>query len=216
MNIKDVIVDLGTAHRKREPGKGSPDGRLKEYQYSRMIVSLVENELLRRGVDCRVDYMPDDLPKDLQSSSYITERTRELRMRVNNVKEVYSEAQRKGKKVLYISIHVNGSGYGDKWMKAHGWNVRVSPIGSETSRMMADNLFDAAKENGLVTQQPKPKQKYWEQSLYVLNETPCPAVLTENLFQDNLNDVNFLLSEEGKQTIVRLHVQGILKTIEQL
>ena len=39
MNKKDLTIILGTAHRKREPGKQSPDGRLREYQYSREIVS---------------------------------------------------------------------------------------------------------------------------------------------------------------------------------
>lgn len=43
-----------------------------------------------------------------------------------------------------------------------------------------------------------------------------PAVLTENLFMDNKEDVKFLLSEEGKKQIIDLHVQGIKKYIEQL
>lgn len=29
-------------------------------------------------------------------------------------------------------------------------------------------------------------------------DTKCPAILTENLFQDNKEDVDFLLSEKGK------------------
>ena len=41
-------------------------------------------------------------------------------------------------------------------------------------------------------------------------DTNCPACLTENLFQDNKEDVDFLLSEEGYQAIVDLHVNGIL------
>jgi N-acetylmuramoyl-L-alanine amidase len=44
-------------------------------------------------------------------------------------------------------------------------------------------------------------------------DTSCPAVLTENLFQDNKDDVAFLLSDEGKKKIVDIHVQGILKYI---
>ena len=50
-----------------------------------------------------------------------------------------------------------------------------------------------------------------ESSFYILKHTKCPAVLTENLFQDNKEDVDFLLSEEGKRTIVSLHVKGICK-----
>ena len=50
-----------------------------------------------------------------------------------------------------------------------------------------------------------------ESGFYILKHTVCPAVLTENLFQDNREDVDFLLSDEGRQKIVTLHVQGICK-----
>jgi N-acetylmuramoyl-L-alanine amidase len=58
-------------------------------------------------------------------------------------------------------------------------------------------------------------QKYWPQSLYVLGNTKCPAVLTENLFQDNKDDVDYLLSEAGRHTIARLHVEGIINYINK-
>ena len=48
----------------------------------------------------------------------------------------------------------------------------------------------------------------------MLTKTKCAAVLTENLFQDNKEDVDFLLSEEGMNAIERLHVEGILDFIE--
>jgi N-acetylmuramoyl-L-alanine amidase len=44
-------------------------------------------------------------------------------------------------------------------------------------------------------------------------DTKCPSVLTENLFQDNVDDVNYLLSEDGKKTIIDLHVNGIINYI---
>mgnify|MGYP003524248588 FL=1 len=42
-------------------------------------------------------------------------------------------------------------------------------------------------------------------------DTICPAVLTENLFQDNKEDVKFLLSNEGKEIIANIHVNAILE-----
>ena len=50
-----------------------------------------------------------------------------------------------------------------------------------------------------------------EESFYILKHTVCPAVLTENLFQDNKEDVAFLLSPEGKKVIADIHVKGICK-----
>ena len=49
-------------------------------------------------------------------------------------------------------------------------------------------------------------------------DTKCAAVLTENLFQDNIDDVKYLLSNEGKTAIADLHVNAIsnyIATCEQ-
>ena len=54
------------------------------------------------------------------------------------------------------------------------------------------------------------------QNLAICRDTSCPAVLTENLFQDNKEDVDFLLSEEGKQLITKVHVDGILSYIKSM
>ena len=54
-----------------------------------------------------------------------------------------------------------------------------------------------------------------EMNLAVLRKTACPAVLTENLFQDNKLDVKFLLSDVGRQAILRLHAEGIIRYIKK-
>ncbi|MBP5694104.1 MAG: N-acetylmuramoyl-L-alanine amidase, partial [Bacilli bacterium] len=61
-----------------------------------------------------------------------------------------------------------------------------------------------------------PPEKYWVQNLALCRDTACAAVLTENLFQDNKEDVAFLLSEKGKEAIVQLHLNGILNYISSL
>ena len=49
-----------------------------------------------------------------------------------------------------------------------------------------------------------------EAAFYLLRHTNCPAVLTENLFMDNHEDCDFLLSKEGQQSLVDLHIDGII------
>ena len=214
MRKDSIIIALGTPHRKRETGKQSPDGRLKEYAYGREIASEVAIKLQAMGYKCLIDYMPLDLPKQMQSQSYKQERQRELAMRVNFVNELCR--QNGAKNVLYVSIHVNASGNDGKWHDPNGWSMHVGTKASSQSKMLADCLFDAAQSYGLKMRRPTPKQKYWPQELYVLNNTNCPAVLTENLFQDNVNDVGLLLSDEGRHIIERIHVEGIIKYIESL
>lgn len=205
----DRVVILGTAHRKREPGKQSPDGLLKEYLYSREIVGLVKSRLTKLGVKVYVDLESTDLPKTMQSPSFNVERQRELALRVNGVNSLCEEFG----KCLYVSIHVNASGSDGKWHGANGWQVCVSPKGSKTSKDLATSLAMSAKDRYLYVRKPLPEQMYWEQNLYVLNRTACPAVLTENMFMDNIDDTMFLLSENGKKVITDLHVEGIMRIL---
>lgn len=214
MSKQSILIVIGTAHRNREPGKQSPDGRLRECVYSREICKAVAKKLQSYGYKVVIDFESLDLPKNMQTPSYDLERSRELGMRVNIVNEYCR--QNGENNVLYVSIHVDACGKGDKWYDANGWSVRVSPKASSRSKLLADCLFDAAKVKGLVTRKPAVTQKYWEQSLKVLNDTKCPAVLTENLFQDNKKDVDFLLSDKGKDIIVKLHVEGIINYIERI
>jgi N-acetylmuramoyl-L-alanine amidase len=55
--------------------------------------------------------------------------------------------------------------------------------------------------------------KDWDSNFFILTKTKCPAVLTENLFMDNESDCQYLLSEDGKKTITKLHVDAILKIV---
>lgn len=214
MRKDSITVALGTAHRLREPGKHSPDGRLRETVYSREVCKDVAAKLQAMGYRVFTDFEPLDLPRQMQSPSARQERQRELALRVNAVNEVCRS--RGAQNVLYVCIHVDASGRDDKWHTPNGWSVRVGTKASDSSKRLADCLFDAARANGLRTRQPLSTQKYWPQDLYVLNRTMCPAVMTENLFQDNRQDVDFLLSDEGRHAIERLHVEGIIKYIESL
>ena len=53
----DHIIILGTAHLATTPGKSSPDGRLREYAYSREIVADIASTLRAYGYTVFVDYL---------------------------------------------------------------------------------------------------------------------------------------------------------------
>ena len=78
-------------------------------------------------------------------------------------------------------------------------------------KKLAKNLYDEALLLNLKGNRSVPKEHFWVQNLAMCRDTNCPAVLTENLFQDNKEDVSFLLSEKGKQAIVDVHYNGIVK-----
>lgn len=209
--MSQIAVILGTPHTQREAGKRSPDGRLKEYLYGRELVCELMPKLKDYGIPTFVDMMQPNIPKNMQTPSSRLERQRELALRVN---EVNSICDRYGKQnCIYVSLHVNAAASDNQWHNASGWQVCVSPQASYNSKLLATLLAEEATNRNLKVREPKPGNSYWEQSLYVLNRTHCPAVLTENLFQDNKDDVDFLLSDTGRHIIERLHIEGILRYI---
>ena len=203
--MKQIKIILGTAHLSSTPGKRSPDCKFREYAYSRKVCKAVQEELLSRGVDCVIDYLDDDMP-GLTSSQ-------ELVKRVQIVNEIAKKTD-----CLYVSIHVNASAKSG-WDKATGFAIYTSP-GETKSDILATDIFDVATE--LLKPLGKSLRKDmsdgdpdFEENFYVLRKTICPAVLTENFFQNSKEDVAWLESEEGFKTVVAYHVNGILKYLSR-
>ena len=213
------VIILGTAHLATSPGKCSPDKSLRECYYSREIINRIKPELERKGYIVFIDYAALQPNPQMKGSTWKQEQSRELQWRANFVNSVcnkYGTAQ-----CIYVSVHVNGIGTDGKWHDARGWCVFTSP-----GRTKADDL---ATEIWKVADATFPKEhKYairadwsdkdpdYEAALFVLTKTKCPAVLTENFFQDNKEDVAYLLSEEGKAAIVKVHVDGIVNYINSV
>lgn len=186
-----VLIDNG--HGSNTPGKRSPDGQLREYAYTREIAERLVMELRKNGIDAeRIVKEEIDVP--------LAERCR----RANEYKA--SEA-------ILVSIHCNAAGNGSDWMSARGWEAWTS-VGKTKADKLATCLYENAEyclPGMKIRKDMTDGDQDKENGFYILKHTKCPAVLTENLFQDNKEDVEFLLSEEGKLAIVNLHVWGIMK-----
>lgn len=85
---------------------------------------------------------------------------------------------------------------------------------SAKSKALAQYLWNEAILQGLKGNRCVPYAKYIAQNLAICRDTNCPAVLTENLFQDNKEDVDLLLSEEGKEKVTVVHVNAIVEFIK--
>lgn len=193
-----VLIDNG--HGVDTAGKRSPDGSLREYKYAREIAEKVVSELKKRGFDAeRIVTEENDIS--------LSERCR----RVNSICDRIGT-----KNVILVSIHCNAAGNGSQWMNARGWEAWTS-VGQAAADKLADCLYKAAEETDFkIRKDTTDGDPDKEGHLYILKHTKCPAVLTENLFQDNKEDVAFLLSEAGKETIVSLHVKGIINYLKTI
>lgn len=195
-----MIILLDAGHGESTPGKRSPDGKFREYKYCREIAKIIKEKLTEKGFDVEL-VVKDDLDTPLMQRCQI----------VNQYCNKYGKAN-----VVLVSIHCNAAGNGADWLKARGWSVFISNNSSTRSKKLAECLFNAANKEGLTLRKYSQTQTYWKQNLAICRETNCPAVLTENLFQDNKEDVAYLLSDKGRETISNLHINGILDYIEQI
>ena len=187
-----ILIDNG--HGSNTAGKHSPDKRLMEWKYTREIATALLARLKDAGFDAE-RIVTEDTDICLQ------ERVR----RVNAVCKKYGAGN-----VVLVSIHNNAAGGGGgKWKTATGWSGWVYTKASARSRMLAQLLYVEAEKRGLKGNRCVPKEKYWTANFYILKYTACPAVLTENLFQDNRQEVDFLLSPEGREQIISLHFDAL-------
>lgn len=193
-----MIVLIDNGHGSNTPGKCSPDKQLREYKYTREIASELEKQLKDKGITAiRIVTEETDVP---------------LTQRVSRVNTICREFG--SKNCCVVSIHLDACPPNDgKWHTARGFSVRVAKNASQKSKKLARCLYEQAEALDLKGNRSVPPEKYWVQNLAICRDTNCAAVLTENLFQDNKEDVKFLLSEEGRNAIVQLHMKGILNYI---
>lgn len=194
MNKNEYIICLDGGHGIQTPGKCSPDKKLREYQYAREIVKRLEAKLKENGYKVYIVTPEQD---DIS-----------LKERCKRINKIYRE---NNNKAISISVHCNAAGGDGKWHSANGWSVFVSQNASQNSKRLAKCLYDEALKENLKGNRAIPAEHCWIQNLAMCRDTLCPAILTENMFQDNKEDVNFLLSEKGKETIVNVHYNGIVK-----
>lgn len=190
-----ILIDNG--HGQSTPGKRSPDGRFLEFQFNRTIAKQIVDDLRDRGYDAEL-LVPedDDIP---------------LKDRCKRVNDIVA---REGKQnVILISIHANAFGNGKEWTSPSGWSVYTSK-GQTKADDLAEQLAKAAIKN--LPQMKMRAEKSdgdldYEENFYILKHTTCPAVLTENGFYTNKEDLAILESHEGRRAITDLHVEGIVE-----
>ena len=193
-----ILLDPG--HGLNTPGKRSPDGTLLEAAYNREIAQLTLSQLQANGHDAQL-LVPEteDIP--------LKERVR----RVN------AHCTALGKtNVILISIHVNAAGDGTRWHTATGWSCYTTK-GHTLSDTLATCLYQSArhtlKGKAIRTDYARDGDPDWEENFYILRHTHCPAVLIENFFMDNKQDLAYLLSQEGRREIIETIIDGIERCV---
>lgn len=201
MQKDNIIILLDNGHGIDTSGKCSPDKSLLEYKWAREITNRLHDELAHEGIASELIVKEEkDIP---------------LATRCSRANDIYKKAKQTGKTCVLISVHINAATNAG-WSNATGWTVWVANNASNASKLLAQTLYQQAEKKSLQGNRCVPSCKYWQAGFYILKNTNMPAVLTENLFMTNKQEVAYLLSEKGKQEIVNLHVEGIKEYIAKL
>lgn len=188
-----ILIDNG--HGENTPGKRSPDGKFREYLYAREIAKDIEGELKFIGLDAeRIVTETEDIS---------------LEERARRVNEICGRLG--AENVVLISIHCNASKNGE-WGKARGWSAYTSKGKTKSDELATMLYVEAAKHfaGQTLRKEFSDGDPDWEEAFYILRKTKCPAVLTENFFMDNEQDLAYLTSKEGREAIVRTHVAALI------
>ena len=193
--MRDKIIILDNGHGQETPGKRSPDGLFREYSWTRNFVQRLKYELECFGYKTII-LVPED--EDISLS--------ERSSRVNDLCKLYN--------CILVSIHNNAAGNGNTWYNATGWEAYTSH-GNTKSDILAELLYEEIEAEGIKTRKDNSdKDSDKEANFTILTKTKCPAVLTENMFMDSKNDIEFLNSEVGINKLLKAHVGGLRRYLE--
>ena len=203
-----ILIDNG--HGNNTPGKKSPyscygvkpEIVFFEYLWNRQIAKPIVEQLNEKGYNAQLLVTEDN---DIS-----------LPERVRRVNKICSQVGTKN--VILISIHANAAGNGKEWKNAQGWCAFTSK-GNTKSDIIAEYLYNEAEKNfkgRKIRKDMSDGDRDWEENFAMTYKTYCPAVLTENFFYDNIDDVKYILSPEGREAVIKTHVDGIINYIKSI
>lgn len=172
MNKKRIIL-IDPGHGAETPGKRSPDGTLREYEFNRDVARRLRKKLHDSGIDARLTVTDDkDIP--------LIQRTNQAR--------VYKQ---QGYEVLLVSIHANAAGNG--WGPAHGIETFTNDQAKKLTEMIQRYLV---AETGLRDRGVK------QADLHITRETArygIPGLLAELGFMTNREESALLKTDAYRE-----------------
>lgn len=212
-----MIILIDNGHGNNTLGKQSPmlegsgldiwsqfteKGRFKEWKYTRVIAEDVVSALTGMGYDARI-LVPE------KNDISLSERVR----RVNTICNKYGAGN-----VLLVSVHANAVGDSSQWMNGKGWEAYTTR-GKTKSDILADFLYKRADSNlkgRKIREDWTDGDRDKEADFYIIKKAKCPAVLTENFFYDNKDDLAYLTSDNGINAVERVHIEGIIDYVKHM
>ena len=174
-----IMIDAG--HGPETPGKRTPDGRMKEFEFNQAVTLLVKKELEETG---HVVILSNNGQRDIS----LQERT---------------SLANKLKVQAFISIHANA--FGSSWNEVSGIETFTYTKPSNQSKILAKLIQDA-----LCALLKRNDRGVKRANFAVVRDTNMPAVLVECGFMTNKEEAYLLQSEQYRLLCAKAIAYGIL------
>lgn len=198
--MKRLLVLIDPGHGVDTKGKRSPDERLFEWKWAREFALMLDKRLKELGIASHIIVTED---KDVT-----------LKNRCVRANTVARNFKAFGYDALYVSIHINAAGSDGQWHDARGCTTWIYTNGSSKSKKIGQIYASVSQEMKLTGNRWIPPTGYFTANYYVLKNTDMPAILLEHCFQDNKEDVDYLLSDKGKLDLLKWSEKSILQYME--
>jgi len=197
--MQKILWLLDAGHGKNTPGKRSPkfqDGtQLMEYEFNRDVVDRIAHKC-----DCLNIAYHILVPEIVDIS--LSERVR--RANKFHVPDGYTKA--------LVSVHGNAAGDGVNWHSANGFEVFTTPGVTQSDRI-ATEVFNQMKKqfpNWKYRMDMSDGDPDKEENFYIIKNTVCPAILTENGFYTNEAEAKKMMTDDFRDMIAQAHVEAFM------
>lgn len=187
-----VVIDAG--HGGIDPGAASTDGTVKEKDLALQISKKIQQLAPSYNINVVMTRSDDNLPAN---NTVISE----------GLKARTAIAQQ-AKADLFIAIHISSTGGQTDVHPDNGFEVWVSNKEGDRTKQ-SKQLGSAVVQELSKIYQTYPSLKQRKQNIWVLEQSPCPALLIECGFITNDKDLAFISNSSNQETIAQKILEGI-------
>lgn len=194
-----LIIDPG--HGSSTPGKRSPDNSLQEWSNNRELAGTLSSAAQRAGMSTYLT-VNDTSDPPLKRRAQLA----------NQAARAFKTSNPDGCSV-FVSLHSDASGDGS-WMPARGFSVWTTTAQNNSDKLahcIWDSVEPLSKKWAFPMRSFSPTEPDFESNFTVIFKANMPAVLVEDLFHDNHDDVCLLKNPEFLLDIANGICSGVLK-----
>ena len=204
--MKPTLLIIDPGHGSSTPGKCSPDNSLQEWANNRELAGMISSAAQRAGMSTFLT-VSDTSDPPLKRRAQLA----------NQAARAFKTSNPDGKTV-FISLHSDASGNGI-WGNARGFSVWTTTAQNNSDKLahcIWDSVSLLSKKWKFPMRSFSPSEPDFESNFTVIFKANMPAVLVEDLFHDNYDDVCLLKNPEFLLDIANGICSGVLKFTQSL